>query len=194
MITADGGFDEGTDFNNKEQLHYFLILSEIYTAIKLQKENGNFILKVFDVFTQTSIHLMYLLSLCYEEISIYKPKTSRPTNSEKYIICKKFNIDKENKEKILNVLNHLYKKIKNTSSKYISFQIFNDIPSEFIKKIQYMNSELLNKQCKSISYAISLCSNNDFLEKYDNLLEMSVEKRKNVFREWEENYNLNTFI
>jgi 23S rRNA U2552 (ribose-2'-O)-methylase RlmE/FtsJ len=194
LITADGGFDEGTDFNNKEQLHYFLILSEIYSAIKLQKENGHFILKVFDVFTQTSINLLYLLSLCYNEVYIYKPKTSRPTNSEKYVICKNFVLSNENKEIILNKLNVLYKKIKSTKSKYISFELFEKIPSEFKEKIKYMNSNLLNKQCKNINYAVSLCENDEFLSKYDNPLEVYVEKRKNVFKEWEEYYNLNTFI
>jgi 23S rRNA U2552 (ribose-2'-O)-methylase RlmE/FtsJ len=194
LITADGGFDEGTDFNNKEQLHYFLILSEIFSALKLQKQNGNFILKVFDVFTQTSINLLYLLSLCYEEISVYKPKTSRPTNSEKYIICKHFKLTNEKKEKILPILYNLYKRIKNTKSKYISFQMFESIPNEFIEKIKYMNNELLNTQCKSINYAISLCEDEQFLSNYENSLDSCVEKRKQIFREWEEHYNLNTFI
>ena len=92
LVTADGGFDEGTDFNNKEQLHYFLILNEIYSALCLQKVEGTFILKVFDIFTTTSVHLLYLLNLVYDEVYIYKPKTSRPTNSEKYIVCKNFNL------------------------------------------------------------------------------------------------------
>ena len=194
LITADGGFDEGTDFNNKEQLHYFLILSEIYSAIKLQKENGHFILKVFDVFTQTSVNLLYLLSLCYNEVYIYKPKTSRPTNSEKYVICKNFVLSNENKEIILNELYTLYKKIRNTKSKYISFELFEKIPYEFKEKIKHMNYNLLNKQCKNINYAVSLCENNEFLNKYDNPLDIYIEKRKNVFKEWEEHYNLNTFI
>lgn len=197
LITADGGFDEGTDFNNKEQLHYSLILSEIFSAIKLQKENGHFILKVFDVFTQTSINLLYLLTLCYQEVNVYKPKTSRPTNSEKYIICKNFNLSDENKQKIIDKLYVLYKKIKNTKTKYISFQLFEKIPETFIDKIKNTNIKLLNKQCNSINYALSLCSNerfNEFLNQYENSLEGSIEERKKVFKEWEKQYNLNTFI
>jgi hypothetical protein len=202
LITADGGFDEGTDFNNKEQLHYFLILSEIYAALRLQKPKGDFILKVFDVFTNTSINLLYLLSLCYNEIYVYKPKTSRPTNSEKYIVCKDFKLSDEYKDKILNMLNILYKKIKHINknqnkdvkNNYISFQIFNNIPEKFVEKIKYMNQELLKKQCNSIKYAVSLCYNEEFLKNYEKSLDHSVENRKKIFKEWEEQYNLNTFI
>jgi len=194
LITADGGFDEGTDFNNKEQLHYFLILSEIYAALKLQKENGHFLLKVFDVFTKTSINLLYLLSLCYEEINVYKPKTSRPTNSEKYIVCKNFKLSNEKRIEILEKLNILYKKIKNIKTKYISFEIFKEIPHSFIEKVKFMNKELSNNQCNNIEYALSLCDDEEFLNKYENSLEVSVEKRKQVFKEWEQLYNLNTFI
>jgi len=194
LITADGGFDEGTDFNNKEQLHYFLILSEIYSALKLQKETGHFILKVFDVFTHTSINLLYLLSIMYKEMYMYKPKTSRPTNSEKYIICKNFILCEEDKKVLLNNIEILYKKIKNTNSKYISFEIFKEIPNSFIEKINEMNINLLNKQCNSINYALSLCTDKQFLENYEKSLDLSIENRKKIFKEWEETYNLNTFI
>jgi cap1 methyltransferase len=50
------------------------------------------VVKVFDILTETSIQLIYLLFSFYKEVYIYKPKTSRPTNSEKYIICKYFDI------------------------------------------------------------------------------------------------------
>src|SRR5690606_27128980 len=75
LITGDGGLDEGINFNNKEQLHVKLILSEIYTAIKLQKNGGHFILKIFDFFTETSIQLLYLLTMCYENVYYCKPQT-----------------------------------------------------------------------------------------------------------------------
>ena len=41
---------------------------------------------MFDIFTYFSIQLIYLLTIFYEKINIIKPVTSRPANSEKYII------------------------------------------------------------------------------------------------------------
>jgi 23S rRNA U2552 (ribose-2'-O)-methylase RlmE/FtsJ len=191
LVTADGGFDEGTDFNNKEQLHYFLILNEIYSALCLQKPGGNFILKVFDIFTPTSIHLLYLLNLVYNEIYVYKPKTSRPTNSEKYIICK--NLQEYDKSYVLTELRLLSEKFK-TQKKYTSFTLFDSIPESFIENVKNMNITLLNKQCDSLKTAIELCENADFMKNYDSELESSLDKRRQVFKEWEEMYNLNCYI
>lgn len=194
LITADGGFDEGNDFNNKEQLHYSLILSEIYAAIKLQKMNGNFILKMFDVFTDTSIHLLYLLSLCYEEVVVYKPKTSRPTNSEKYVICKNFKLNENLRNHVLFILEKLHEKIIKQKTKYIMFSLFDTIPENFKENIKKMNHSILMVQCAFLEKALLLCSNKEFLNEYEKNLEKCFDNRKNTFIEWENQYGLNSFI
>lgn len=194
LITADGGFDEGNDFNNKEQLHYYLILNEIYSAIYLQKQGGNFILKVFDIFTKTSINLFYLLSLLYENVFIYKPKTSRPTNSEKYIICKNFKCSTEILNHVLLVLENLSQKLKYQKYKYSSFTLFDTISPEFLNNICNVNTTLVNNQCKFLKIAIDLCDDKEFIKNYDNELNNSLEKRKKIFKQWESKYGLCDFI
>ena len=194
LVTADGGFDEGTDFNNKEQLHYLLILNEIYSAICLQKNTGSFILKVFDIFTETSIHLLYLLNLVYTEVYIYKPKTSRPTNSEKYIICKNFILNEDIKNVLLKKLYNLSNNIKVKEYKYNSFKLFDKIPDLFIKNIHRMNTLLLNNQCKYLHQAVELCEDPTFTQKYEIELEKSLDNRKRIFKQWEAKYNLNYYI
>jgi hypothetical protein len=194
LITADGGFDEGTDFNNKEQLHYNLILSEIYAGIYLQKQNGHFILKVFDTLTETSIHLIYLLTLCYKEVYIYKPKTSRPTNSEKYVICKYFNLPDKYKNNFIENLKVLSNNIRTSKSKFISFTLFDKLPTEFLSSVKEINNSLLNKQCLYLEKAIYLCNNEEFINEYDKKLEASLENRKKIFKEWEIMYNLNSYV
>jgi 23S rRNA U2552 (ribose-2'-O)-methylase RlmE/FtsJ len=194
LVTADGGFDEGTDFNHKEQLHYNLILSEIFAAISVQKKNGHFILKVFDILTETSINLIYLLFLCYKKVYIYKPKTSRPTNSEKYIICKYFDLSDDNRNIILNELSQLTNKIAKVKTKFISFSLFEELPNSFCENIKYINTMLLNNQCNHLENAIKLCTNKDFLDNYDAKLQESIETRRQIFHRWEKLYNLNSYV
>ena len=200
LITGDGGFDEGCDFNNKEQLHYQLILNEIYTAIKLQKKDGHFILKMFDIFTDSSLHLLYLLTLCYSDVYIYKPLTSRPTNSEKYIICKHFCLNDENKDFLiheLKTISKLYNEKLNSQSqsiKYGSFTLFNIIPQEFIHNIKYINTQLLNRQCTFLQKAIVLCNDSKFITNYNNEYTKSFEHRKDVFKKWITYYNLHYYV
>lgn len=91
VVTADGGFDFSVDFNKQEENFTRLFLSEIYTALILQKKQGSFIVKVFDMFTQDTVCLISILHSLYSDVYVVKPFTSRPANSEKYLVCLGFN-------------------------------------------------------------------------------------------------------
>ena len=89
LITADGGFI-WIDENYQEQEAYKLILGEIITAFKVQEKGGSFVLKLFEIYTDISIKMISILSSVYNKIYITKPLTSRPSNSERYVVCKGF--------------------------------------------------------------------------------------------------------
>jgi 23S rRNA U2552 (ribose-2'-O)-methylase RlmE/FtsJ len=82
LVTADGGFDWKKE-NLQEQEAYKLIFSEIVTAIKVQKNGGSFVLKIFESYTHTTLKFIELLRVFYNEVYICKPFTSRISNSEK---------------------------------------------------------------------------------------------------------------
>jgi len=86
IITADGGFDFSINYNMQEVISLELLFAQIAYAIVMQKKGGTFIIKIFDVFSSAMVDLIYLLTSVYSEISFYKPYTSRPANSEKYLI------------------------------------------------------------------------------------------------------------
>jgi hypothetical protein len=90
LITADGGFDFSKDFNRQEISIANLLWGQVCYAICLQKRGGNFVLKIFDVFYEHTVHILYILSSFYEEVNICKLKTSRVGNSEKYVVCRNF--------------------------------------------------------------------------------------------------------
>ena len=89
IITADGGFNTEFDPNNQEQLTLQLIYSEVVSALHLQKvgPNSTFICKIFDTVTGSTSSVLALLCYFYDNISIIKPRTSRYSNSEKYVVC-----------------------------------------------------------------------------------------------------------
>ncbi len=90
FITADGGFDFSKDFNAQENMSTRLIVSEIYAALNLQASGGSLVLKVFDIHQKVTIQLLYILSTAFEKIHFVKPLSSRPANSEKYVVCDGF--------------------------------------------------------------------------------------------------------
>ena len=87
IITGDGGFDVSYDANSQEQLSFKLIYAQFIAALHTQKENGVFILKIFDTFTRPTYQLIYLFCKYYKTVEIIKPRTSRSSNSEKYIVA-----------------------------------------------------------------------------------------------------------
>ena len=90
LVTADGGFDFSKDFNRQEISIFNLLWGQVCYALCLQKLGGNFVLKIFDIFYEQTVHILYLLASFYDEVHVCKLKTSRIGNSEKYIVCKKF--------------------------------------------------------------------------------------------------------
>lgn len=169
LITADGGIDYSLNYNNQEILSYRLLYSEIITALKIQKEGGTFIIKFFDILHYNTIQLLYILYLCYEEIIIYKPNTSRFSNSEKYIICKKYTYN----EDIVKLMTKYF-------YSYNNLNIY--IPVSFIKEIQEYNEIYIKKQIENIELII----NNINFNVNDNY----IKKQLKYAKEWCLKYNL----
>ncbi|TKS75632.1 Cap-specific mRNA (nucleoside-2'-O-)-methyltransferase 1 [Collichthys lucidus] len=88
FLMADGGFSVEGQENIQEILSKQLLLCQFLTAISTLRTGGHFVCKTFDLFTPFSVGLVYLLYLSFERISLFKPVTSRPANSERYVVCR----------------------------------------------------------------------------------------------------------
>ncbi|NWR70974.1 CMTR1 methyltransferase, partial [Centropus unirufus] len=88
FLMADGGFSVEGQENLQEILSKQLMLCQFLTALSIVRTGGHFVCKTFDLFTPFSVGLIYLLYCCFERVCIFKPVTSRPANSERYVICK----------------------------------------------------------------------------------------------------------
>ncbi|XP_015110560.1 cap-specific mRNA (nucleoside-2'-O-)-methyltransferase 1 [Diachasma alloeum] len=89
FMMADGGFSVEGKENIQEILSKQLYLCQCLVALMIVREGGHFVTKLFDLFTPFSVGLVYLLYRCFEKVSVFKPNTSRPANSERYLICEK---------------------------------------------------------------------------------------------------------
>lgn len=149
LVTADGGFKWEKE-NLQEQEAYKLILSQIVTALKLNKKGGNFVLKIFDTYTTITLKYLEILKSLYKEVYITKPFTSRISNSEKYVICKNLinkvsSSDIKKLEEMINLIN------KNDN--YNMIEVFSDytIDDKSIQLYKKINIELYNKQYVGIT-------------------------------------------
>ena len=171
LITADGAFgynEKEDDYQNQEILHYPLFIAEILVALSCNSNGGHFVLKMFDIFTEVSVKLIYILNCCYETVKIYKPDTSRQANSEKYIICMNFTppdnisdiIDKL--QLCLNEINILCKTDKDicnnaeNNAEYINVILDFDISTDFIQSIKTFNDMFIKNEITNISNGIEI--------------------------------------
>jgi 23S rRNA U2552 (ribose-2'-O)-methylase RlmE/FtsJ len=204
IITGDGGFDFSIDFNNQELISSNLIFSQIAYAVACQKKGGCFILKVFDTFTDISVDFIYLLSTIYESVYIVKPNTSRPANSEKYLICKNFRL--ENVSEYINIFISIFKNLeKNLEETVVMNRLFREdvtIPIICITRLEEINAIYGQQQIESITGTLTLIKRvkNNYSEKYklDKLKVQNIAKCISWCQKYEiphnKTFNTNNFI
>ena len=166
LVTGDGGFDYSYNFDKQEHLSYRLIFCEIVCALALAKKGSHFVLKIFDIFTTLTLKFIYLLNNYYEEVIITKPYTSRPANSEKYLVCKNFiNIIDDNE------LDKFYHIVDTWDENIYTHDLFDfEVPPVYKTIISMYNYYNGKKQVVIILQTLYLINNELTKEKKNNIL------------------------
>lgn len=177
IVTADGGFDFSSDFNNQEDLSMKLIRCETYCALHMLKEDGTYILKIYDMFNHQTINLMSLLKYCFKSIHIIKPLTSRPANSEKYLMCCGYKVQKGREQ--IPFLNDMITRRAASPKKR---DVFERTELSLLQQIVLYNIYYTSRQVYYIQKTIDLINSFDGLQpatrhkRYDDTLESNFKK------------------
>uniref|UniRef100_A0A6C0H683 Ribosomal RNA methyltransferase FtsJ domain-containing protein n=1 Tax=viral metagenome TaxID=1070528 RepID=A0A6C0H683_9ZZZZ len=159
LISFDLGF-----FSIKEE-NYKNMKSTMNHLLFKQKKNGVSIIKINSIFLQHTLDFIFVLSIIYDKVIIFKPKINNHLSFEKYIICKGFNPDFKFKPILC---------------------YFNKKPLHFIKKIEEINAIITNIQSKTIY---------DFLQKIDYTSKDILENNNTIkYLEWASTYIPNNNI
>ena len=153
-VIGDCTTDTDHDPTNQEQLVFYSLFAQVVTALHMQSEEGNLVVKIFDTITRPTCQLIYYLSGFYEHVSVIKPRTSRYTNSEKFIVARKF--------KGANAEIAVLDDILNNWKPEQYFRIFGlDIPDELEKQFLGYNKTLIENQYNYIEKTIRCNYNED---------------------------------
>lgn len=87
IVTADGSVNCQHDPNNQELIVCPLKYYEIVSMLKCLKIGGTFVIKYFTMFEPQTVCQVYFLSTLFKKINVIKPVTSKPGNSEIYLVC-----------------------------------------------------------------------------------------------------------
>lgn len=182
FITSDCGICvEYSDMNKYEELISETDFAQFINMINLLSLNGSGILKMFiPIQKPSNISIIYLATQIFNKVFISKPITSRPHNSEIYIICigfKGFN----NIDKLLNILEKNYDSNKS---------FIKNIPESFIKQLEDYILEITRQQ---ISYLLNIFHFLDNKHEMDKILLLKNNTLKNNSNEyWLEKFNISS--
>ncbi|UYV74389.1 CMTR2 [Cordylochernes scorpioides] len=90
LVTADGSVDCQNLPDQQETLVAGLHFAEVVIALHCLAPNGNLVVKKFTLLECDSVCLTFLLTCLFNKVNVFKPVTSKPGNSEVYVICQGF--------------------------------------------------------------------------------------------------------
>ena len=164
LVVADGGI-ENDDYRGQELKSSHLILTEILVALRIVAVGKNLVLKIFDSISQITIDLLFVLACCFEEIHIFKPISSRPANTERYVIAK---TRRQNISPYIDLLQEANAKYKLDNDVDIVSQLFPHRTPEFDQFIYETNQISLQLQTEVAHNIIDYLENKKpILPKYN---------------------------
>ncbi|XP_064390320.1 cap-specific mRNA (nucleoside-2'-O-)-methyltransferase 2-like [Halichondria panicea] len=161
MVTADGGLSSFSDPNRQEEQLSKLLYCEVVCGLLLLAKEGTLIAKTFTIFEPQTISLLYLLTCCFEEVNFFKAVTSKATNSEHYLVCRRYKgrpaVSKKHWE---HLINHYGEDVSATT-----LFPMESIPKSFISEVIKCAKEFTNYQVKAIETNLDLYDCMTFSEK-----------------------------
>lgn len=156
LVSADGSIDCSLQPGMQEEIVAQLIFCEVISALRLLSAGGNLVIKMFTLFEEKSVCMVYMLCCCFETVHVFKPSTSKQGNSEVYFICLEYKsiISEEHVRKF-----RLYHENGEFSKKSL-FSV-KSIPPCFVEQHKQCVLYFHNLQCKAINDNIdSYCRQN----------------------------------
>lgn len=165
FMMSDGGFSVEGQENIQEILSKQLYLCQCLIALMIVREGGHFVTKLFDLFTPFSAGLVYLMYRCFEEVCIFKPNSSRPANSERYLICKKKRAGTQDVVEYLKHVNRLLLR-GDENDDVLQLVSYNELEKEkqFVQYLHASNNDLGRKQIIGLCKIAAFCEDNTLVE------------------------------
>lgn len=88
FVTADGAFE--MTHSNLEEEHFEILLAQTRVGLYALKQHGTLLIKFFEGRCLRTLQYIAWLTTLFESVSIIKPTSSRPTNSERYLIARNY--------------------------------------------------------------------------------------------------------
>jgi len=177
LVVANGYIRSDIDSKSLESdeiRNYRLLVNEIYGGIRLVKEDGVFVIKIFTIYTDAMVNLIYLVTSCFDKIYIIKPVTSSNVLDERYLVCVGFRGDEKIKnqlkllKRLIKIINKKSEKDEESETKEISLPYIDmDVPTDFNDYIKNINDYILGLKINALGNMIKVNENGIYSAKME---------------------------
>lgn len=171
------------NYDEEENINIPVHMGHLLCALMCLSKGGIMMLKEFTFFEAPSISLLYLMACTFEQVLIVKPETSRPANSEVYIlgIGYRANLTPIQMESLLNIMNYI--RFLNTEDGSPAIFQQGAIPKEFVAEVVKTCKKLAEHQMQHLKRTV------DLFKKYRNTPHARIREdfhnvREKAAREW----------
>ena len=153
LYTCDLGTDVSSNYNAQEEIHFMMNLCQIVCGLSVLKYGGHMLIKHYTIFEPFTISYVSLLSNLFEQVIITKPITSKITNSEIYLVCKKYQYPFKHDSSQRSIYDLFMEMAQNP--KEINGQINGQINKQNSHQLQHLiSSKYIKPQINDISNAM----------------------------------------
>lgn len=166
FMMADGGFSVEGQENIQEILSKRLYLCQCLMALGIVRPGGHFVCKLFDAFTPFTVGLVYLMYRAFRKVAIHKPNTSRPANSERYLVCKWRREDCDQLYEHLFEVNKRLGELDNTGrtvTELVPLEVLKD-DQDFFQYMVNSNDDLGQRQSINLAKIAAFCKDSNLVE------------------------------
>lgn len=145
VLCNDNNNGENNILNNRKQEISFVnkFIIECIVGLTCTSTYGTFVLHAYDLHCHINAQIVYLLSLCFNSVSIIKPFTTDVASGSRYIVCQN-KIDSDVGVSLLkNAINNII------DGEYVSNLFDNELPNDFIDYLTDQNNDVLYYQLQS---------------------------------------------
>ncbi|KAI9468515.1 MAG: FtsJ-like methyltransferase-domain-containing protein [Benjaminiella poitrasii] len=174
LVVADGAIDFAGREDQQERLMYPLLLSEILIMLASLRKGGTFVCKMFDMLSNATGSLVWLLYELFEEVCITKPLSSRPANAERYVVCKSL-IHQQPRQ--------LMEKLAKATDKGVVQRSVYENDETFVDYIRMRNMKFAMKQMEALEMIGKYIENSEMAPLYDQEL-----VKRHCLTEWRLSY------
>lgn len=148
MYTSDAGMDVSSDYSSQEMMNYKLHLGCAIVGLSVLAPKGMLVCKHYTFFKKCSQRILWYYTQFFDRVILIKPVSSRPYNSETYVVCSGYRRPTDYKD----LLDTMFQDLDEYSNKEISeeeyldrFHLFHDIfvgrQIEFLEEKRKIDSE-----------------------------------------------------